>query len=50
MVGMTPSMMELCLEARYHMIVAGGDVPFLANASRKASEEARAAIARAKQA
>jgi 4-hydroxy-2-oxoheptanedioate aldolase len=44
MVGANPEMLKASLELGYHMIVAGGDVPFLANGSAKASADARAAI------
>ena len=41
MVGMGPAMFTLSLEAGFQMIVAGGDVPFLATGSKQASAEAR---------
>lgn len=44
MVGAGEGMLKLCAEAGFNMIVAGGDVRFLADASRKTSAEARAAI------
>lgn len=44
MVGIDPSMFKLCVEMGFHMIVAGGDVPFLATGSKKASQEARAML------
>lgn len=45
MVGVDPSMFKLCVELGFHLIVAGGDVPFLALGSKKASAEARATLA-----
>lgn len=45
MVGVDPSMFKLCVEVGFHLIVAGGDVPFLVQGSRKASAEARATLA-----
>lgn len=44
MVGIDPSMFKLCVEMGFHLIVAGGDVPFLAAGSKKASAEARATL------
>ena len=44
MVGMGAEMLGLCLELGFQMIVAGGDVPFLANASKQAAQEARALL------
>ena len=40
-VGMGAEMLKLCLSYGYHMIVSGGDVPFLANTSKSTSAEAR---------
>ena len=40
-VGIGRDPLRLCLEVGYSMIVAGGDVPFLANTSKSASQEAR---------
>jgi 4-hydroxy-2-oxoheptanedioate aldolase len=45
MVGIDPAMCELCARIGFHLIVAGGDVPFLAAGSRKASMDARSIIA-----
>lgn len=45
-VGFGPEMLNLCAEIGFNMIVSGGDVPFLANTSRQASEEARAVLAK----
>jgi 4-hydroxy-2-oxoheptanedioate aldolase len=39
-------MAGVCAEMGFSLIVSGGDVPFLANSSRQASNEARAIIAR----
>lgn len=39
-------MLDLALELGFSMIVAGGDVPFLANGSKQAAEVARRAISR----
>lgn len=44
MVGMTPDTLEMCLSLGYSMIVAGGDVSFLAGGSKKAAADARAAV------
>jgi 4-hydroxy-2-oxoheptanedioate aldolase len=44
-VGMGAEMLNLCAEVGFNMIVGGGDVPFLANSSKQASEEARAILA-----
>lgn len=44
MVGMGAEMISFCAELGYNMIVAGGDVPFLANTSKQASGEARALL------
>ncbi len=44
MVGVSPETLDLCATLGYQMIVAGGDVPFLANGSKKAAADARAAI------
>jgi len=46
-VGFGPEMLGLCVETGFHMVVAGGDVPFLANGSKQASDEARALLANA---
>jgi 4-hydroxy-2-oxoheptanedioate aldolase len=43
-VGIGKEMLGLCLALGYHLIVAGGDVPFLANGSRQAATEARELI------
>ncbi len=43
-VGIGPDMLRLCLETGYHLIVAGGDVPFLVNSSKNAAAEARAQL------
>jgi 4-hydroxy-2-oxoheptanedioate aldolase len=40
-VGIGAEMLALCLRTGFHLIVAGGDVFFLANGSRQASAEAR---------
>jgi len=40
-VGMAAEMLKVCLSYGYHMIVSGGDVPFLANTSKSTSAEAR---------
>ncbi len=45
MVGASPEMLALCLELGFSMIVAGGDVGFLAGASAQAAAAARAARA-----
>jgi 4-hydroxy-2-oxoheptanedioate aldolase len=42
MVGFNAEMLQLCLELRYNLIAAGGDVAFLANSSRQAVDTARA--------
>jgi len=47
-VGMGAEMLELSVETGYGMIVAGGDVPFLANSSKKTSDESRAILQAAK--
>jgi 4-hydroxy-2-oxoheptanedioate aldolase len=44
MVGMSEAMLRLCLELGFSLIAAGGDVPFLANSSRQASQAARATL------
>jgi 4-hydroxy-2-oxoheptanedioate aldolase len=44
MVGVAPSMFKTCVEMGYHLIVAGADVPFLANSSKSAATEARAML------
>jgi 4-hydroxy-2-oxoheptanedioate aldolase len=44
MVGMDARMLAFSLEMGYSMVVAGGDVPFLANSSKKAAAEARAML------
>lgn len=41
MVGFGAEMLQLCSDMGFHLIVSGGDVPFLANSSRQASAEAR---------
>jgi len=43
-VGMGREQFRLCLELGYRMIVAGGDVPFLANTSKTTSQEVRAIL------
>lgn len=43
-VGVGPAMFTLCLQKGFHLIVAGGDVPFLANGSKQAVAEARALV------
>lgn len=43
-VGAGAEMVRLCAVTGYHMIVAGGDVRFLANASKEVSAEARAVL------
>lgn len=43
-VGRSEEMFRLCLETGFNMIVAGGDVPFLADGSKVASGQARAAV------
>jgi 4-hydroxy-2-oxoheptanedioate aldolase len=43
-VGMGAELFKLSLEAGFQMIVAGGDVPFLATGSKQASAEARAIL------
>ena len=40
-VGVGAAMLTLCTEMGFHLIVCGGDVPFLANSSKQASTEAR---------
>lgn len=45
MVGMGDDMLKLCLSMGYQMVVAGGDVPFLANGSRQAAADARRIVA-----
>jgi hypothetical protein len=42
---MGDGMLKLCLSMGYQMVVAGGDVPFLANGSRQAAAEARQVVA-----
>jgi 4-hydroxy-2-oxoheptanedioate aldolase len=44
MVGVGTTMLTLCLEMGFHLIVAGSDVPFLANSSKQAATEARALV------
>jgi len=44
-VGVGAQMFSLSVECGYNLIVAGGDVPFLATASKAASSEARQIIA-----
>ncbi|MBI2440149.1 MAG: hypothetical protein HYV35_02140 [Lentisphaerae bacterium] len=44
MVGIGAEMFKLSLQMGFHMIVAGGDVLFLANSSKQASAAARAMI------
>jgi len=44
MVGVGGEMLDLCLDMGFHMIVACGDVPSLANTSRIASDDARARV------
>jgi 4-hydroxy-2-oxoheptanedioate aldolase len=46
MVGVGVEMLTLCLQMGFHLIVAGGDVPFLASSSKQASAEARALVGR----
>lgn len=46
MVGVGDEMLKLCLDMGFHLIVAGGDVPFLAAGSKEASTRARATIKR----
>jgi 4-hydroxy-2-oxoheptanedioate aldolase len=46
MVGFGAEMLGLCVELGFSMVVSGGDVPFLANGSKQASEEARAVLAK----
>lgn len=41
MVGVGREMLTLCLQMGFHLIVSGGDVPFLANSSKQAATEAR---------
>lgn len=41
MVGVGAEMLSLSLELGFHLIVSGGDVPFLANGSAQASRQAR---------
>lgn len=41
MVGVAQEMLSLCTSMGFNMIVAGGDVPFLANSSKQASLAAR---------
>lgn len=43
-VGVGAEMLALCAAMGFHMIVGGGDVPFLAGASKQASTEARAIL------
>jgi len=43
-VGAGVEMLRLCVTTGFHMVVAGGDVRFLANASKQASAEARAVL------
>lgn len=43
-VGVGAEMFRLCAQVGFTMIVAGGDVPFVANASAAASKEARAIL------
>lgn len=47
-VGMGAEMTRLCASLGFHMIVAGGDSAFLANGSKVASTEARAALLKVK--
>lgn len=44
MVGVSAEMLNASLEFGYNMIVAGGDVFFLAGGSTKASADARAIV------
>lgn len=44
MVGMSPEILELCATLGYGMVVAGGDVGFLAAGSKKAAIDARALL------
>ena len=44
MVGMSPETLSLSVLLGYQMIVAGGDVPFLANGSKQAAATSRAAL------
>jgi 4-hydroxy-2-oxoheptanedioate aldolase len=46
MVALSPEFIALGVELGFHMIVAGADVPFLANSSRQASVQARALVER----
>lgn len=50
MVGASEEMLSLSVELGFSMIVAGGDVPFLANGSKQASEAARKVMARGQEA
>jgi len=43
-VGVGEEMLRLCVTAGFHMVVAGGDVRFLANTSKQTSVEARAVL------
>ena len=43
-VGVGAEMFKLCVEVGFQMIVAGGDVPFLANTSASTAKEARAIL------
>jgi 4-hydroxy-2-oxoheptanedioate aldolase len=43
-VGVSPVMLALCIELGFSMIVAGGDVPFLVNSSKRAADDARALV------
>ncbi|MFZ4696200.1 MAG: aldolase/citrate lyase family protein, partial [Verrucomicrobiia bacterium] len=47
-VGVGAEMFKFCVEVGFQMIVAGGDVPFLANTSKQISAEARDILAGAK--
>ncbi len=44
MVGFGNEMLTHCAQMGFHLIVSGGDVPFLATSSKKAADEARAAL------
>jgi 4-hydroxy-2-oxoheptanedioate aldolase len=46
MVGVMPEMLTLCVQMGFSLIVAGSDVPFLVNSSRKAATDARALVAK----
>src|SRR6185437_16045065 len=48
MVGFGAEMLTHCVQMGYHLIVSGGDVPFLATTSKKTADEARAVIKSAK--